>query len=513
MKNKKVVIILTSMIILIGGIFFINQIYIKSKNKHIPKKNNLAIMVKGESGEYISSDTIPKGNYVLNEDKTKCENNGKVLNYDSTLGKVSFSFVGSDRCSLYFDKIIDTEKPVISNLTVNGTTITATLTDNVELSGYGISTSNSTEPTSWTTISGTTYNLSITITTEGTYYLWVKDSAGNKALSEVIDLVKYGWKTILANNTVNETTPNFANTATTNEGLFKADDDLGTSYYFRGAVNNNWVQFGKDSNGNYMYWRIIRINGDGSIRMIYSGTTAPTSSTATIMTGTRTQINASTYAFSDSYSDPAYVGYMYTLGEQHGNSTSSAIKITIDNWYKTTTLETDSATKNLVSQNQIFCNDRSVTTNTSSAPGEISGSMSTSTTYYYGAYIRIFTNKTPTLTCLFDSDKFTTKNSNIGNKKLDYPVGLITADEVAMAGGVFNTENKSYYLYTNQYYWTGSPYDFFSIYTRAFEYQIFSTGLLGGRYNGPDGIRPVISLSSKVKLSGNGTYNNVYTVS
>ena len=104
------------MILLIGGIFLVNQIYNKSKNKQISKKNNLAIMIKNEGGEYISSDAIPKGNYVLNEEKTICENNGKVLNYDSSTGIVSFSFVGSDRCSLYFDKIIDAEKPVISKL-------------------------------------------------------------------------------------------------------------------------------------------------------------------------------------------------------------------------------------------------------------------------------------------------------------------------------------------------------------------------------------------------------------
>ena len=169
MKNKKVIIILLSLIILIGGILFVNRIYNKPKNKHIQKRNNLAIMVKIESGEYISFDTIPKGNYVLNEEKTICENNGKVLNYDSTLGKVSFSFIGSDRCSLYFDKIIDTEKPVISNLSVNDTIVTATLTDNIELSCYGISTSDTVDQSSWTSISGTSYNLSINITTEGTY--------------------------------------------------------------------------------------------------------------------------------------------------------------------------------------------------------------------------------------------------------------------------------------------------------------------------------------------------------
>ena len=201
MKNKKVVIVLTSLIVLIGGILFVNQIYNKSKNKHIPKRNNLAIMVKGESGEYESSDAIPKGNYVLNEEKTICENNGRVLNYDSTTGKISFSFVGSDRCSLYFDKIIDTEKPAISNLVVNDTTVTATLIDNIELSGYGISTNNSVEPTSWASISGTSYNLSTTIISEGTYYLWVKDSTGNKTTKEFTISLGTSFGTLMiANN-------------------------------------------------------------------------------------------------------------------------------------------------------------------------------------------------------------------------------------------------------------------------------------------------------------------------
>ena len=508
MKNKKVVIILLSLIILIGGILFVNRIYNKSKDKHIPKRNNLAIMVKGESGEYESFDAIPKGNYILNEDRTICENGGKVVSYNNSTGQIGFSFLGSDRCSLYFDKIIDTEKPVISNLTVNDTTVTATLTDNIELSGYGISTSNTIEPTIWTSISETSYNLSTTITTEGTYYLWVKDSSGNKTVSDIIDLIKYGWKTILANNTVNETTPDFSKIATTNEGLFKAQDDLGTSYYFRGAVNNNWVKFGKDSSGNYMYWRIIRINGDGSIRMIYSGTTKPDSSTATVMTGTGTQIGTS--AFNSSYNNPAYVGYMYTASMQHGNSTASTIKTTIDNWYAKTTLKENE----LVSQNQIFCNDRSATTSYNGTPGEISGSMSTSTTYYYGAYIRLYTNKTPKLTCQTESDKFTVKGSSIGNKILIYPVGLITADEVAMAGGVQNVNNSFYYLHTSSYYWTGSSYYSTGGNVDAREFYVYSPAYLSySRVSATMGVRPVISLSPKAKLSGDGTYNNVYTVS
>ena len=521
--KKKIKISLFVLIIL--GILILNITY-KNKNEVTITKqrnqNNLAIMIKNESGDYVSSDAIPKGNYVLNEEKTVCENGGKVVSYNNSTGQIGFSFLGSDRCSLYFDKIIDTEKPVINNLTVNDTTITATLTDNIELSGYGISTSNSVEPTSWISISGTSYNLSTTIPTEGTYYIWIKDSSGNKTVSDIIDLEKKGYQTILINNGGGATTvdaaisfikvkgkPNFSAVATTNEGMYAAEDDLVTSYYFRGAVNNNWVKFGKDSTGNHMYWRIIRINGDGSIRMIYSGTNAPISSTVTIMTGTGTQIGTS--SFNSRNNNSGYVGYMYTSNAQHGNSTSSTIKTTIDNWYKTTTLETDAMTKSLVAD-QIFCNDRSATTSSSGTPGEISGNMNNNTSYYYGAYIRLSTNKEPKLTCTTNNDKFTLIIGNVGNKTLDYPVGLITADEMAMAGGVWYTDNTTYYLYTNRSYWTGSPGN--SYYGTYAVFAVDSSGGIGA----PDltstlGVRPVISLSSSVKLSGSGTWNDVYTVS
>ena len=109
MKNKKMVIILTSVIILIGGIFLIYNIY-QNKNKvnktKRKRQNNLAIMIKDDGAtEYTksSSKDIPKGDYVLNRDKSYCKNNGKIGNYDSSLGKVSFSFIGTDSCYLYFD--------------------------------------------------------------------------------------------------------------------------------------------------------------------------------------------------------------------------------------------------------------------------------------------------------------------------------------------------------------------------------------------------------------------------
>ena len=317
-------------------------------------------------------------------------------------------------------------------------------------------------------------------------------------------------------------------TTASDKGMYaKADDYTATtgmkSYYYRGAVNNNWVQFGKDSTGKDIYWRIIRINGDGSIRLIYSGTTDPknessvTGSNGVYMTGRGTQL--SNVNFNGSGTNAEYVGYQYIEGQQHGygecNGTSascpvngntvynSTIKQAIDKWYAGTTLK-----DNDLIADQIFCNDRSASSTQTAAW------TSTGTDYDYGAYVRLVTNKSPKLTCTTASDKFTVNTSN-GTGALTYPVGLITADEVAMAGGNSGSNNSTYYLYTNQSYWSGSPSYFIGGSPRASEFIVYSSGSLSSNSvdNTWTGARPVVSLSSKAKLSGNGTYSNPYTVS
>ena len=388
----------------------------------------------------------------------------------------------------------------------------------------------------------------------------------------------------------------FANVTTASDkGVYKKADDLGTSYYYRGAVNNNWVRFGKEpnkcmynnsevlyaeivgddlnirkvknqeeclstnictANEMYgvginenlcqaaggtpltekatfttadMYWRIIRINGDGSIRMIYTGTTAPTSATATVMTGPGTQISTST--FNSSNNKAEHVGYQSIDGQQHGygkcdgtNASctvngntvyNSTIKQTIDKWYAGTTLK-----DNDLIADQIFCNDRAASTSdvtySNTNYTTLTSWNSTGTQYFYGASGRLtLTTKSPQLICPTGSDKFTVNTSN-GNGALTYPVGLITADEVAMAGGVYGSSNtnSSYYLYTNEYYWLGSPDSFISSgYARDFSVDLSGYFNNIGVNNNDNGARPVVSLSSKAKLSGSGTYDDVYTVS
>lgn len=292
--------------------------------------------------------------------------------------------------------------------------------------------------------------------------------------------------------TANEGTPDFNQVATTDEGIFAAEDDLGTSYYFRGAVENNYVKFAG------FYWRIIRINGDGTIRMIYDGTSAHANGE------TSTDRQVGTTKFNGSYNDNAYVGYMYgttsssTYEETHANTNNSTIKTANDNWYKT----------NIVDKNYsqyvadaIYCNDRSLS----------SGTGIGTTATYYMAYNRLYTNKTPSLKCPQNNDKFTT-SSSLGNGALTYPVGLITADEVAYAGGKSNTSNSSYYLYSGEYYWTISPRCFDSG-GSSYVWSVNSRGSLGSNYvDYSRALRPVISLKSDIVFSGDGSMNQPFEI-
>ena len=387
-------------------------------------------------------------------------------------------------------------------------------------------------------ITGRYYNLDVSQAQLGGKNFTGKIYAISKGCtSEDGSSIKKGYETILANNggaasMTTLTSTDFA-TATTasDKGMYKAQDDLGTSYYFRGAVDNNWMYI-KDmyncnngtisntdtrnsctkiaSSGDDIYWRIIRINGDGSIRMIYSGVTPPTESTKVIKT---TDTSLGNSPFNQKYNSAEYVGYMYEIGKQHGTSQSSDIKTYLDNWYANYTDLNKTGTK---ITDQIYCNDRTASTTdvaySTTNYTTLTSWNSTGTNYYYGANGRVWNNPvSPDYKCPVASDKFTTTTAK-GNGKLSYPVGLISVDEITFAGLPAGRANNSFYLYTRDYYWAGSPYDFFG--SSSIEFRVGGGGDLGSNdVYYVRGVRPVVSLSSKVKLSGNGTYNDVYVVS
>ena len=260
----------------------------------------------------------------------------------------------------------------------------------------------------------------------------------------------------------------------------------GITYYYEGDTNevNNWVQFAG------FWWRIIRINGDGTIRMIYQGTSANT-------TGRGTQIGES--FFNSSYNNNMYVGYMYTSGQRQGTGSSSAIKGVLDQWYSVTSGLT--AYSDYIDGNAGFCGDRRV----SSGNG-----IGTSVTNYQ-PYTRI-SNSSPSLSCE-DADIYTTTDSSTGNKSLTYPIGLISADEAMFAGiPIWNNSSPSNYLCTEEYYWTMSPSFFEGI--SAYVFNIDSSGSLVDNYyvNRTHRVRPVINLRADVSLTGSGTISDPFKV-
>lgn len=245
-----------------------------------------------------------------------------------------------------------------------------------------------------------------------------------------------------------EENPDFSVASTTDEtrdGLYAMDDNYGKSYYYRGAVENNYVRFGTNANGQDMWWRIVRFNGDGSMRIVYDGTQA----WGNVSSIERYAITGQNYnARSD---DNKYIGYMYggALGEASTsyeqatkNETSSSIKIKIDEWYNQN-IKNTGYEKYL--QDNIFCNDRSIHS------GNGYGQHNT----VYNVYERIVNNSSPTFICQNKNDSFTVEDTIKGNGALTYPVGLLTTDEALAAGnGIYNTMNSNYYLYVSESKWT-----------------------------------------------------------
>ena len=292
-------------------------------------------------------------------------------------------------------------------------------------------------------------------------------------------------ETLLVNYPMQLTRSDFSTvvTNTTTGTIYYADTSKGRTYYFAGNPTDNWVYFGG------FYWRIIRINEDGTIRMIYQGTSANT-------TGTGTQIGVS--AFNSDYNDNMYVGYMYQNNQLHGLTSSSSIKGVLDEWYQNNLI----SAADKIDGNAGFCGDRIPTNGT--------GLGMTYTEY--AAYSRLDENEMPSFECQNESDLYTTNGSIIGNGALMYPISLITIDEAWYAGGVMGKVNRGYYLYTYEDYWTISPSWFNG--TTANVLFVSSIGnLLNWDVDGSYGVRPVINLKANITISsGNGTASSPYIV-
>ena len=336
----------------------------------------------------------------------------------------------------------------------------------------------------------------------------VKNVTGNTTCNINVSYMKL-YDKLLADNPTRSTreTYNAVFTNNTTGTLFTATEKNvhniadTTVYYYAGNTTKNWVKFAG------FYWRIIRTNADGSVRMLYSGTSHDTTS-GYLSTGTS--------KFNTSSNSPKYVGYMYgenddTLANARTNTKNSTIKDKIDTWY---TQNMTSYTKYL-STTAVYCNDRTEQT---------AGTYNTgNTTFYYAPRARVYTNYAPTYDCTETSDAFSGSNTSA---KLTYPIALMTADEIMRAGGKGDTSLKSpyawYYLNSangsitgDTWWWLLSPFSWGGSYARVFSvYGSSGPGyLLYNNVNYTGGVRPVISLKSDVLYkSGDGSAESPYEI-
>ena len=340
-------------------------------------------------------------------------------------------------------------------------------------------------------------------------------------------------------------------TTTTAGTLFTGTESIAGStpkevYYYAGNTTNNWVKFGKYQNdliryrgyysttstsyieystmdectsastahencteykyantGDDIYWRIIRTNHDGSIRLLYVGTSPDTTSG-----------NIGISEFNTNDDSPKYVGYKYgedtTFDTIRNNTTDSTIKTYVDNWYKN---NLTNYTKYL-STSAVYCNDRNEGTGQT---------YSISSKFNFAPYYRMdYDTKgakaNPSYNCTDIRDAFSIDNTSA---KLTYPVSLMTADEIAFAGGVAYTGMKTPYAWfisnstgsqVSTYWWSLSPVYWHGSYAIVWYCEVIAS--LGGKSVGSAlAVRPAISLKSCIKYStGNGTAENPYTV-
>ena len=385
---------------------------------------------------------------------------------------------------------------------------------------------------------------------------------------------------LMADNPTIGTRTTFTAFTETNTGtLYKATEQIGTNeskdvYYFAGDAKNNWVKFGKTTersctykgqeviyvnmtnqttktpenetectstnictvgevgvyfvgltesecsgiegtkwitekatwNGTStkdIYWRIIRTNADGSIKLLYAGTSPDTD---------KAYVGGS--AFNTTKNDPMYVGYKYgttgSLENNRLNTNDSTIKTYVDNWYKNNL----TAYTKYLSNDAVYCNDRNL------ASGE---NYSTTKSFDYASSERLGGDTiAPTYNCTNMSDAFSVNNASA---KLDYPVGLMSIDELSYAGGEYNTDLTApyawYYTNANGESITGST-DFWALSSNGWGANSFGWFVRGsvdpGYLNGIDvdgsnAVRPSVSLSSCNLISrGNGSPENPYEI-
>ena len=527
MKNKKeTLLILTILITICIIIFNRDKLY---EAKYIePKDTLLAITINGEI-----STTFPTTNAYTGS--VECTTGTGKVEWNGTKWVLTTSGItkGSTKCNAIFKQTL--RQSILANnevknpITTPGKEISAHTLDDAQSTTTSVSSTYQayyfTYGTGWEA-NRTKFNLTGAAVTSDTYansysslvgkylvsqypYNAGSRTAGTMKPTTNLDSVYY----VVSATSSSFTYKTLSSTKNTTEAeLASTEDDYGTSYYFRGAVKNNYVQFANKC------WRIVRIVGDGSVKLVLhndntAGAANPCSSANNSTKAAFARYSGTTYtsAFNSSYDDNAYIGFMYgTAGASdyastHANTNNSAILTYLETWY-TNNLKTyaDAIT------DTVWCNDKTNVTDTTYDPWGIppNGLGYAKNVTYYGATQRLVSasgsagGTGPSLKCNGELSKINSK------------VGLITADELAFAGYAYHKYNTTTYLQENATtdWWSLSPFGFSSGYAWVLAVEgrdgYFNLNYVYGAY----GVRPLISLKSTTNVTGDGTSSSPFII-
>ena len=347
--------------------------------------------------------------------------------------------------------------------------------------------------------------------THGEQYSFGSSTAGTMMTTTNLNCVYY---VVSATSSSFTYKPLCTNKNKTEALLASTEDDYGTSYYFRGAVKNNYVQFANKC------WRIVRISEDGSIKLILhndnaAGVANPCDSANNSASAAFARYSGTTYksAFNENANDNAYVGFKFgtpgssTYEATHANTNKSTILTNLETWYND-----NLSTYEKVIADTVWCNDKTNVTDTTYDPWNWNPNglgFGTNTTYY-GATQRLVSKNNsaggtgPSLKCTGELSKITSK------------VGLITADELAFAGYAWNIGNTTTYLQenaTDTYWWSLSPDLFIGNLARFWIVDGSRGASFNGYVNEAYGLRPSISLKSTTNVTGEGTSSSPFIIS
>jgi len=424
-------------------------------------------------GESTSEQPSKESGYIVN--KILCDSDIDLM-WDNDNWEVEFTYISSGKCTVDFTKNINTQGYRVTVTSNNPSSLDSLSKATVENGTVKIYSKSKIE--SVTGCNGVIEDNKVIVSKV------IENQTCNIIVEQTLKDV------ILASYPPKPGRADFSAIDNGTPGLYTGEDDQGTTYYFSGdgSQMSNWVEYANK------LWRIIRINGNGSVRLLYAGNGSSAN-------------DIGITAFNSTTNDPIYVGWKYgtsgSLANNRTNENKSTIYGVVENWYD----EITSANKKYLDIETIYCNDRELASGSTYVKNG---------KFYYAANGRLGNKGTPSFKCTNVSDRFTGTNS--------IPVGLMTADEVVAAGGVYGQNNPLAYYYLGKdgtsgiietyNWWTMSPS--FSTDGLPTIYVVSSSkpGLLNNlSSHGSSAVRPVVSLKKEVLVTGGtGTGPDPYTV-